>query len=309
MNSFSRITINYPSSFGGDQCFYLLYKIYFFMESSNIEISTNDDKNKSMRKFIIYSYVIFWAFLAIIGLSMSLNIPEIITDIIINISAWSSTIALIIIFKKISPDISFWDYIKNTLTRKVNKKDFIISFGIQATILGLAILLYIIFNEQGLQSLAFLPTSLIFLNILINLTSGPLGEELGWREYALNKFQIKYSPLKSSLIIGIIWGFWHFPLWLLSGYTGVDLLLYIMGFVVGISATSVIITFFYNKSKNLTIAISIHFWFNYLLGIFAISSGMFLDLFLFVVLFYLITTIILVILNWEEMTKVNDTTT
>ena len=278
------------------------------MESSNIEISTNDDKNKSMRKFIIYSYVIFWAFLAIIGLSMSLNIPEIITDIIINISAWSSTIALVIIFKKISPDISFWDYIKNTLTRKVNKKDFIISFGIQATILGLAILLYIIFNEQGLQTLAFAAPSLIFLNILINLTSGPLGEELGWREYALNKFQQKYSPLKSSLIIGIAWGFWHFPLWLLTEYTGVDLLLYVIAFVTGITATSVIITFFYNKSKNLTIAIWIHFWFNYLLvGIFAVSSG-FLNLFLFVVLFYIIAAIILVIFNRDKMMKVNAVT-
>ena len=121
---------------------------------------------------------------------------------------------------------------------------------------------------------------------------------------ALNELQKKHTPLKSSLMIGLFWGFWHLPLWLLSGYSGSDLLLYILGFIIGIVSTSVIITFFYNKSKNISIAIWIHFWFNYLLGIFAVSTGIFLQLFTMVVLFYFISMIILIIVKWGEMTKV-----
>ena len=95
----------------------------------------------------------------------------------------------------------------------------------------------------------------------------------------------------------------NLPLWFLSGYTGVDLILYIVLFMIGIVATSVLITFFYNKSRNLIIAVWIHFWFNFLLGIFDVSTDIFLNLFLFVVLFYLLSAIIIVIIKRGEMTE------
>ena len=94
--------------------------------------------------------------------------------------------------------------------------------------------------------------------------SGPMGEELGWRGYALNEYQKQYSPLVSSLFIGVIWGFWHLPLWLLAGYSGGTLALYVASFLVAIISTSVLITFFYNRSGNILVAVWIHFLFNFL---------------------------------------------
>lgn len=38
--------------------------------------------------------------------------------------------------------------------------------------------------------------------VVKTIVSGPLGEELGWRGFALMELQKKYSPLKSSIIIG-----------------------------------------------------------------------------------------------------------
>ena len=38
-----------------------------------------------------------------------------------------------------------------------------------------------------------------------------VGEELGWRGYALPKLLEKRSPLIASLIIGVLWGAWHLP--------------------------------------------------------------------------------------------------
>ncbi|MCK5281708.1 MAG: CPBP family intramembrane metalloprotease, partial [Cyclobacteriaceae bacterium] len=157
-----------------------------------------------------------------------------------NVAAWAPTFALLVLFKKISPDISFWDYVKKAFSRKIKFIHFVFSLGIQLLIIVLAILFYLIITKQELQTLALFPFATILLNIFITITSGPLGEELGWREYALNVFQQKHSPLKSSIILGIFWGLWHLPLWLLSGFSGVDLLLYIVGFMVGIIATSVI---------------------------------------------------------------------
>jgi len=54
----------------------------------------------------------------------------------------------------------------------------------------------------------------LFLGYTINTLSA-LGEEIGWRGYLLKTLKNK-KFLTVSLIIGIIWGLWHFPLILLG---------------------------------------------------------------------------------------------
>lgn len=40
-----------------------------------------------------------------------------------------------------------------------------------------------------------------------------LGEEVGWRGFALRHTQIGHSPLRASLSIGLLWWLWHLPIW------------------------------------------------------------------------------------------------
>jgi uncharacterized protein len=55
--------------------------------------------------------------------------------------------------------------------------------------------------------------------LLITVMSGPFTKEPGWRGFLLPRFQAKYSPLTSSLIVGVIWWVWHLPL-MVSDPTG-----------------------------------------------------------------------------------------
>ena len=45
-----------------------------------------------------------------------------------------------------------------------------------------------------------------------------IGEEIGWRGFLLPYLLQRYSPVTSSLIVGIIWAVWHLPNFLMPGY-------------------------------------------------------------------------------------------
>jgi len=52
--------------------------------------------------------------------------------------------------------------------------------------------------------------------IMFFITAG-LGEEIGWTGFLTPRLQARYNALTSSIIRGVLWGLWHFPLFIFSG--------------------------------------------------------------------------------------------
>ena len=86
----------------------------------------------------------------------------------------------------------------------------------------------------------------LFLFSFMIFPGSALGEELGWRGFVLPRMQARHSALKASLLIGILWGPWHLPLWL-TGSEGHPISLYVP-FVVAVVASSVFYTWLYNNT-------------------------------------------------------------
>lgn len=63
-----------------------------------------------------------------------------------------------------------------------------------------------------LKTLITNPVS-IPLAALISFMSGPWSEEFGWRGVALSGLMKRCNMLISSLILGMLWGVWHLPLY------------------------------------------------------------------------------------------------
>lgn len=249
-------------------------------------------------KYFALTYLLFWVLIGMIGICMLLEVPIVVIEILSNVSAWSPTFMLLILFRKLYPNLTFKKFFVEQIKPKIKPVHLILSLVLQIAILAIGIFVYSLIEGPSDSSIQLKPLLAIIPLIFINLTSGPLGEELGWRSYALQTLQKKYNPLQSSLILGLVWGFWHLPLWFASGYIGLDLLYYILAFVVGILAVSIITTYFYNKNRNILTAVWIHFWFNFLLSILALESGIFLGIFIYVLIFYVLAAVILVI--WKK---------
>jgi uncharacterized protein len=58
---------------------------------------------------------------------------------------------------------------------------------------------------------------------MIMLLGGPLGEEFGWRGFALPALTAKMGWRVASLVIGVVWGAWHVPLFFMAGTAQADL--------------------------------------------------------------------------------------
>ena len=61
-------------------------------------------------------------------------------------------------------------------------------------------------------------TALVSVFAATALYGGPLGEEPGWRGFALPRLQIRLSPLGASVVVGTAWAAWHLPLQLRGAY-------------------------------------------------------------------------------------------
>ncbi|MEQ8860751.1 MAG: CPBP family intramembrane glutamic endopeptidase [Pseudomonadales bacterium] len=89
------------------------------------------------------------------------------------------------------------------------------------------------------------------------LVLGPM-EEFGWRGVALPLLQRWLAPFAAGLVLGMIWGLWHLPAFLLSGTPQSSW--EFMPFFVGSVCLSVILTPLFNAScGSILVAVVYHF--------------------------------------------------
>jgi len=100
------------------------------------------------------------------------------------------------------------------------------------------------------------PWALIPLAILI---SAPLqaGEEIGWRGYALPRLAERFGLARASLLLGVVAGIWHLPLFALPGHANYGQPFWL--FVLGSTALSVAMAWlFMNTRGSVGLAMLMH---------------------------------------------------
>ncbi|MGE7765212.1 CPBP family intramembrane glutamic endopeptidase [Peribacillus sp. NPDC096540] len=174
-------------------------------------------------------------------------------------------LAAYIMFRTLEGNESWQKIRKSIRSTKVGLKWYLFTLiGIPAVMfLGMVMLNGGMPTFNGLTSKFFVIYPIYFVAVFFG--GGPLPEEIGWRGFALPRLQSKFGPLKATLLLGVLWAFWHLPHFLTvaqRGGPGSDLsLLYINLpiFILLCLPISIILTWVYNCHRgNLFIVMLVH---------------------------------------------------
>lgn len=240
--------------------------------------------------FVVNVFAVFWLSILLTGLVLMLMGEKAPMQLMTTICAWTPTIVLLIMFNKLLPNTTRREYFKNLFREKIKwTMVFFVTF-IQLLIVLISAYTLSLLEKTPLLSLLNLSIPILSQLFFVSLTTGATGEESAWRGYLFPVIKEKSGVIKGSLLLGLIWFFWHVPLYIAtSGFMGTELVIYLSMSLLFIVSTSVIICVCYEYNRNLFIPIWIHLMVNFSFGIVAVNLENAITFVAYITILYIVT--------------------
>jgi hypothetical protein len=218
--------------------------------------------------FFVMTFLFAWG----IWLPVGMLAPHLLIPLTL-LGAWAPTLAGVICIALNEGNPGIRDLLRRSLRWKVPFGWYLVSlFGI-ALLACAALALQLLLDgplptgsvpagipREGL--LLYLP--LIFVvNIFLG---GPLAEDIGWRGYILPRLSECSNAFSASLVIGVVWAFWHLPFFFLPGGLQVVGEVPFFWFALLTIAWSVLFAWVYVNTQSVLIAVLLHAAINTTLG-------------------------------------------
>jgi membrane protease YdiL (CAAX protease family) len=120
---------------------------------------------------------------------------------------------------------------------------------------------------EGIAKTQNLPALGLALTWLVHLVTFGIGEEAGWRGFALPRLQARHGAVGATLLLALGWGLWHLPTFIYSpgmrelGLGGT------VGWAIGLVAGAFFLTWLYNSSRAALLGVVLwHTTFNVLVA-------------------------------------------
>jgi membrane protease YdiL (CAAX protease family) len=122
--------------------------------------------------------------------------------------------------------------------------------GVPAVYFALTLLL----PGAALQVQPPMPLVIGYLVVLVvGAFSGPVFEEPGWRGFALPRLQARLGPAAGTLVLGVLWGAWHLPQFLIPAWASANggfSLTSVGVFLLTVVSIAVLLTWVYNHARG-----------------------------------------------------------
>ena len=173
-------------------------------------------KNETFNKKIFTDHLVItfiimgicWGLCIVLGMNGIIKAEHAWINIPYIFGALSTTIASYIALKKSNEVTGFKDWLKHVFDFKHSVLSYLLAISF---VILQALLMCLI---GGFEKVA--PVYVIILMLPIMLVGGGL-EEAGWRYITFPELDKKFGFTLSALITGVIWAFWHLPLFYIPG--------------------------------------------------------------------------------------------
>jgi membrane protease YdiL (CAAX protease family) len=205
---------------------------------------------RSMRAMITFFALAFawsWA-IGFAAIGAKANFP--VTSTVLSImSGFGPSLAGLAVVRRFSGRTGLRDWLTRCLAWRVGWHWFLLAFLLPPSVMLIANSIHIMLGGSPPAALSSDKILLAILNFgLVLLIGGPLGEEFGWRGYAMPALAARCSLRATNLIVGALWGLWHLPLFFSPG--AVQSVLPIMTFMINILAGSIVFGWLWERTKG-----------------------------------------------------------
>ena len=217
----------------------------------------------SLSTFFVLAYALSWAVEVPLALKAQGVIQIQLPYSLHYLAAYGPMLASLIVTGLTSGSRGLRDLLGRMGKWKVNPGWWLVATAPLSLYLMIAAALWLIQGEQidlvALGTVDFLPSLGLAALPMWILTFG-IGEETGWRGFALPRLQRGRRALSATLILWVVWASWHLPLFFYSYPTSI-----ILGFLTGLLAGSITFTWLYNSTGGSILIVAVwHGLFNYI---------------------------------------------
>lgn len=174
--------------------------------------------------------------------------------------AWSPNIsAIVVVTFVLKEENGVRNLLKGWKKWKLDPFWYLVGFSPIIMTFIMIIIAYFLLGESPNSSESPINWGYVFFMVVIMLFTGATGEELGWRGFLQPQLQTRFNWVMSSIIVGLCWGLWHLPLFVIGVYQS-NLVLYLIVTV----SYSIIIGWAFNKTnQSIFIASMVHYFANF----------------------------------------------
>lgn len=228
---------------------------------------TNDEYRYRPILFFVFAYLFTWIFWI-----PAIFMPESISSILMLLGLLAPAVVSTVFVMTSGSDALKRD-LKNKIVGfyKVKWLNVLWAVIVFALVIACSILLSLLFG-QSLDQFAFTEdfsfTGVGIAGAFITITLAAVIEEVGWKGYCEDSIGQYMNWFWESMIFGVLWSFWHFPLIFIKGTYQAGLMvnpLYVINFFISGIPMGFVITWVYLVSDRSILACMIfHFFVNFL---------------------------------------------
>ncbi len=151
--------------------------------------------------------------------------------------------------------------VSNLIRWKIELRFYIIALFTAPVLTIVTFLTFSLFSPKFIPAIFSSEGKLmIIIGGLVGALVAGFFEELGWTGFAIPRLRSRYNIITTGLIVGIVWGIWHFPLFMIKDPSGVIplLLLLMVRLLTHLPAFRILMTWVYDRTQSLLIIMLMH---------------------------------------------------